>query len=177
MAGVFQNIDPPSPSPPGECVPAAFGAGEGHMHSLGGEGGGGSIFWKTSDTALYSTYVSTLCLLVSLTSVSLRKYCTSLTAKYLKQFNIYLCAVLRSRGGDVQVQKRSLSYKKGTTILRLLWLHSGVEGGGRGVISAGNGEQFPPFLTTDYFLLARLSPAFTCQNIYFCTPTINRAGN
>ncbi len=23
--------------------------------------GGGSIFWKTSDTALYSTYVSTLC--------------------------------------------------------------------------------------------------------------------
>jgi hypothetical protein len=31
------------------------------IHSLGGEGGGGvSIFWKTPDTALYSTYVSTL---------------------------------------------------------------------------------------------------------------------
>jgi hypothetical protein len=30
-------------------------------HSLGGEGGG-SIFWKTPDTALYSTYVSTLCI-------------------------------------------------------------------------------------------------------------------
>jgi hypothetical protein len=29
-------------------------------HSLDGEGGGGSIFWKTPDTALYSTYVSTL---------------------------------------------------------------------------------------------------------------------
>jgi hypothetical protein len=27
---------------------------------VGGEGGGGSIFWKTPDTALYSTYVSTL---------------------------------------------------------------------------------------------------------------------
>jgi hypothetical protein len=25
-----------------------------------GEGGGGSIFWETPDTALYSTYVSTL---------------------------------------------------------------------------------------------------------------------
>jgi hypothetical protein len=29
-------------------------------HSLGGEGDGGSIFWKTRNTALYSTYVSTL---------------------------------------------------------------------------------------------------------------------
>jgi hypothetical protein len=48
MAGVFQNIDP---SPPGECVPPAFGA-RGRTHSPGGEGGGGSIFWKTSDTAL-----------------------------------------------------------------------------------------------------------------------------
>jgi hypothetical protein len=55
MAGVFQNIDPPPPSPPGELVPPAFGAG-GRTHSLVGEGGGGSI-WKTSDTALYSTYV------------------------------------------------------------------------------------------------------------------------
>jgi hypothetical protein len=45
MAGVIQNIDP---SPPGRT------------HSLGGEGGEGSIFWKTSDTALYSTYVSAL---------------------------------------------------------------------------------------------------------------------
>ncbi len=43
---VFQNIDPPPPSLP----------------SLGGEGGGGSIFWKTWDIALYSTYESTLCL-------------------------------------------------------------------------------------------------------------------
>jgi hypothetical protein len=30
MAGVFQNIDPPPQSPPGECVPPAFGAGGGH---------------------------------------------------------------------------------------------------------------------------------------------------
>ncbi len=32
----------------------------GRTHSLGGEGGGWSIFWKTPDTALYSSYVSTL---------------------------------------------------------------------------------------------------------------------
>jgi hypothetical protein len=49
MAGVFQNIDPPPP----------FGAGGEVTHSLSGEGGRGSIFWKTSDTALYSMYVST----------------------------------------------------------------------------------------------------------------------
>jgi hypothetical protein len=30
MSGVFQNIYPPRPSPPGECVPPAFGAGGGH---------------------------------------------------------------------------------------------------------------------------------------------------
>jgi hypothetical protein len=59
MSGVFQNIDSPSPLIAGECVSPAFGAG-GRTHSLGGEGGGGSIFLKTSDTALYSTYVSTL---------------------------------------------------------------------------------------------------------------------
>jgi hypothetical protein len=58
MAGVFQNIDPPSPSPTGECVPQAFGAGGGHTR-LGERGVGGS------DTALYLTYVSTLCPLQS----------------------------------------------------------------------------------------------------------------
>ncbi len=29
----------------------------GRTHSPGGEGGGGSIFWRTQDTALYSTYI------------------------------------------------------------------------------------------------------------------------
>jgi hypothetical protein len=59
MSGVFQNIDPPPPSPPGVCVPPRGLWCGGRTHSLGGEGGGGSIFWKTPDTALYSTYVST----------------------------------------------------------------------------------------------------------------------
>jgi hypothetical protein len=59
MAGVLQNIDPSPPSPPGECVPPAFGAGGGHTRWLERRGGG-SIFLKTSDTALYSTYGSTI---------------------------------------------------------------------------------------------------------------------
>jgi hypothetical protein len=51
MSGVFQNIDPPPPHR------SAFGGGGGgRTHSLGEDGGGGSIFWKTPDTALYSTY-------------------------------------------------------------------------------------------------------------------------
>jgi hypothetical protein len=51
MAGVFQNIDPPTPSTP-------LVRGEDTLARR--RGGGGSICWKTSDTALYSTYVSTL---------------------------------------------------------------------------------------------------------------------
>ncbi len=51
MSGVFQNIDPypPTPSPP---------HGFGVRGVLGEKGGGGSIFWKTTDTAMFSTYVS-----------------------------------------------------------------------------------------------------------------------
>jgi hypothetical protein len=61
MSGVFQNIDPPTPSPPVECVPPPpppLVRGEDTL--AGGRGGGGSKFWKTPDTVLYSTYVSTL---------------------------------------------------------------------------------------------------------------------
>jgi hypothetical protein len=54
MSGVFQYIDPPPPDRPSSVYPLLWGR-------EGGEGGGGSIFWKTPDTALYSTYVSTLC--------------------------------------------------------------------------------------------------------------------
>ncbi len=54
MYGVFQNIVPPSPHRP------ALWCGGGHTRCAGWRGGGGSIFWKTPDTALYSTYVSTL---------------------------------------------------------------------------------------------------------------------
>jgi hypothetical protein len=51
MSGGFQNIDPPPPHPLTSVYAPAFGAGR---------GGGGSIVWKTPDTALYSIYVSTL---------------------------------------------------------------------------------------------------------------------
>jgi hypothetical protein len=63
MAGAFKNIDSPSPSPPGEYVPPPLVRGEDTL--AGWRGGGGSIFWKTSDTALYSTYVSTLWCMVT----------------------------------------------------------------------------------------------------------------
>jgi hypothetical protein len=55
VSGVFQNIDPPPPSPPSECVlPQHQRRGRGDNHSPGGEGGGGSIFWKTPDIGLAS---------------------------------------------------------------------------------------------------------------------------
>ncbi len=34
MSCVFQNIDPPPPSPPGECVPSTFVAGGGHTRRV-----------------------------------------------------------------------------------------------------------------------------------------------
>jgi hypothetical protein len=62
MSGVFQNIDPPRPHRPATCTPSPLERGEDAL--AGWRGGGESIFWKTPDTALYSTYVSTLCLLL-----------------------------------------------------------------------------------------------------------------
>jgi hypothetical protein len=47
MSGVFQNIAPPPPTARRVCPPTVFGAR-------------GGYFWKTPDTALYSTYESTL---------------------------------------------------------------------------------------------------------------------
>jgi hypothetical protein len=60
MPGVFRNIDPLTPSPPGKCAPRLWwGGGEDTL--AGWRGGGGSIVRKTPDTALYSIYVITLC--------------------------------------------------------------------------------------------------------------------
>jgi hypothetical protein len=62
MSGVFQNIDPPHR--PASVYPPPLVRGEDKLAGLKG-GGRGSIFWKKPDTALYSTYVSTLCLVPS----------------------------------------------------------------------------------------------------------------
>jgi hypothetical protein len=45
MSCVFQNIDPPTPSPPGECVPPAFVAGGGHTRRAE-RGVGGQYFGR-----------------------------------------------------------------------------------------------------------------------------------
>ncbi len=65
MSLVFQNIDPPPPSPPGECVPSPLSGGKDTQP--GGEGGWGSIFWKTIDVGLpsYSDNLSTVKIMVS----------------------------------------------------------------------------------------------------------------
>jgi hypothetical protein len=56
MSGVFRNIDPPTPHRPASVSSPRLWCG-GRTHSLGGEGVGGSIVRKTTDTALYSIYV------------------------------------------------------------------------------------------------------------------------
>jgi hypothetical protein len=57
MSGFFQNIDPPTPSPPGKCVPP-FGAGGGRTRWLEG-GGGVNILEDARHCSVL--YVSTLC--------------------------------------------------------------------------------------------------------------------
>jgi hypothetical protein len=61
MSGVFQNMDPPPPHRPASVYPPPLVLGVDTLAGWRG-GGGGSIFifWKTPDTALYSTYVSAL---------------------------------------------------------------------------------------------------------------------
>jgi hypothetical protein len=58
MSGVFRNIDPPSPHRPANVYPPPLVRREDTL--VGRREGGGSIVRKTSDTALYSIYVSTL---------------------------------------------------------------------------------------------------------------------
>jgi hypothetical protein len=53
MSCVFQNIDPPHPP----LRPASVPLLRGEDTLAGWRGGWGSIFWKTQDTALYSTYI------------------------------------------------------------------------------------------------------------------------
>ncbi len=60
---VFQNIDPHTPLRSASVsFPRNKGGGVHTTHSPGGEGGGGSIFWKMRDTGLasYSANLSTV---------------------------------------------------------------------------------------------------------------------
>jgi hypothetical protein len=59
VSGVFQTVTPTHPSPPSECVLLPHQR-RGGTHSPGGEGGGGSIFWKTPDIGLASYSIISL---------------------------------------------------------------------------------------------------------------------
>jgi hypothetical protein len=59
MSGVFLNIDPSPPSPPGECVSPAFGAGGGHTRWVE-KGWGVNSSEDARHLCMYSIYVSTL---------------------------------------------------------------------------------------------------------------------
>jgi hypothetical protein len=60
MSCVFQNIDPPPTSPPGECVcTPAFGAGVDTLAGWKGDGGGVNILEDARHCSV-STYVRTV---------------------------------------------------------------------------------------------------------------------
>jgi len=81
MAGVFQNIDPASPSPPAECLPPPLVRGEDTLARRRG-GWGVNILEdvRHSSVLYYSTYISTLC---SPLSPKNTPRCTSITAIFL----------------------------------------------------------------------------------------------
>jgi hypothetical protein len=59
MSCVFQNIDPPPPSPPGECTPRLCCGGR--THSPGGEEGGGGVggqYFGRRKTQLFTLPIS-----------------------------------------------------------------------------------------------------------------------
>jgi hypothetical protein len=56
MSCVFQNIDPSPPSPPGQCVPPAFGAGGGHTRRV--ERGVGVQYFGRRKTQLCTLSIS-----------------------------------------------------------------------------------------------------------------------
>jgi hypothetical protein len=66
MSCVFQNIDPPPPSPPGECVPPAVVAGEGHTRRVErGVGWGVNILEDARHSSVLYLYRILLALLPS----------------------------------------------------------------------------------------------------------------
>jgi hypothetical protein len=61
MSSVFQNIEPPTPSPPGECTLVRGW----RTHSLGGEVVGGQYFGRPQ-TLLCTQHMKVLCGLMAL---------------------------------------------------------------------------------------------------------------
>ncbi len=60
MSGVFRNIDPPTPTPPGECVPPPLVRGEDTLAGWRGGWGVNSSEDARHCSELYTVYVSSL---------------------------------------------------------------------------------------------------------------------
>ncbi len=71
MSRVFQNIDPPPPSPPGECVPPPLLRGEGTLAGRRG-GWGVNILEDARHTVGLASYSNNL----STSQMITRKYCS-----------------------------------------------------------------------------------------------------
>jgi hypothetical protein len=87
MSGVFRTIDTPPPHRPASVyTPPPLVRGEDTLAGVErGWGGGGSIVWKTPDTALYSIYVSTLWFQLSVKETSSHGYSPLYTGERMGQ--------------------------------------------------------------------------------------------
>jgi hypothetical protein len=109
----------PTLSPPGERVPPPpLVQGE---DTLAGWRGGGSIFWKTPDTALYSTYVSTLWVLPCKVRIRIR---SSKRTVSLAVFRLRIGSGFSWVSGSGSRQAKNLLPKKGEKVRISCWKSS-----------------------------------------------------
>ncbi len=136
-------LTPPPPSPPGECLsPPPRLWCEGRTHSQGGEGvGGGSIFWKKPDTALYSVHI------------------------YCKYFVPIADRFRRTRMGSALSQKLVSTTTATATNSNTTVRFSGLEATAAATAAAGGQQQADPATNSSHSSQGRIS---NIEKIYFC---------
>jgi hypothetical protein len=95
LSGVFQNIDPPPPLHPASV--SSPRTEEGNTHSPGGEGVGGSIFWKTPDKG-FASY-SIILYALDLQYLRVGKFEVNKMAAFLRRNLVPKKNVLKKFGG------------------------------------------------------------------------------